>query len=120
MEDGRLAGEHEAPNCSDDLKTTNLYPRTTGLPMVIWVRPSYGAPHEVRIKVMMAHGQQMDPNNLAVIALRPKPHVVAGRLSTADLRAVTDWLAISEAAVIDHWNAVIDGAELAQRLRRLP
>ena len=66
---------------------TNLYPRTTGLPMVIWVRPSYGAPHDVRIKVMMTRGQQMDPDNLAVVALRPQPHVVAGRLGAADLRA---------------------------------
>ncbi|MBV8737247.1 MAG: hypothetical protein JO007_08315 [Alphaproteobacteria bacterium] len=106
---------------SNDLDLmTNLYPRTTGLPMVIWVGPSYGAPHDVRIKVMMAHGQQMDPNNLAVVALRPTPRVVAGRLSAADLHAVSDWLRLNEAAVIDHWNAVIDGAELVQRLRRLP
>lgn len=116
-----MAGEHESPNSSDDLDLmTNLYPRTTGLPMVIWVGPSYGAPHDVRVKVMMAHGQQMDPNNLAVVALRPKPHVVAGRLSAADLRAVRNWLALNEAAVIDHWNAVIDGAELVQRLLPLP
>jgi hypothetical protein len=116
-----MAGEDEAQTGSGDLDLmTNLYPRTTGLPMVIWVGLSYGAPHDVRIKVMMAHGQQMDPSNLAVVALRPKPHVVAGRLSTADLRAVKDWLALNEAAVVDHWNAVIDGAELALRLRRLP
>jgi hypothetical protein len=99
---------------------TNLYPRTTGLPMVIWVGPSYGAPHDVRIKVMMTHGQQMDPGNLAVVALRPRPHVVAGWLSAADLRAVRQWLALNEAAVLDHWNAIIDGVELAQRLRPLP
>jgi hypothetical protein len=35
---------------------TNLYPATTGLPMVVWVGPSYGARHDVRIKVAMAHG----------------------------------------------------------------
>lgn len=115
-----MAGEQESPNGNDDLDlVTNLYPRTTGLPMVIWVGPSYSAPHDVRIMVMMVHGQQMDPNNLAVVALRPKPHVVAGRLSIADLRAVTEWLALNEAAVIEHWNAVIDGAELAQRLQKL-
>jgi hypothetical protein len=41
----------------------------------------------------------MDPNNLAVVALRPKPHIVAGRLSGADLRAVADWLALNEAVL---------------------
>jgi hypothetical protein len=116
-----MAGEHGSPEDDADLDLmTNLYPRTTGLPMVIWVGPSYGARADVRIKVMMADGQQMDPNNLAVVAVRPTPHVVAGRLSATDLRAVTNWLALNEAAVIDHWNAVIDGAELVQRLRRLP
>ena len=40
---------------------TNLFPATSGLPMVVWVGPSYGAPHDVRIKVMQAHGTRMDP-----------------------------------------------------------
>jgi hypothetical protein len=99
---------------------TNLYPRTTGLPMVIWVGPSYGAPHDVRIKVMQTHGTQMDPGNLAVVALRPQPYVVAGRLDTADLALVSRWLALNQQAVLDHWNALIDGVELGQRLQKLP
>jgi hypothetical protein len=49
---------------------TNLYPASTGLPMVIWVGPSYGAPHDARIEVMQAHGTRMDPSNLAVVAVR--------------------------------------------------
>ena len=105
----------------DDLDLmTNLYPRTTGLPMVIWVGPSYGAGHSARIKVMQRHGQQMDPGDLAVVALQPQPHVVAGLLSAADLRLVGQWLALNHDAVLDHCNAVIDGAELGQRLRKLP
>ena len=99
---------------------TNLYPRSTGLPMVIWVGPSYEAPHDVRIKVMQAHGQQMDPGNLAVVALGPAPHVVAGGLNAADPDLVSRWLRLNEAAVLDHWNALIDGIELGRRLRRLP
>ena len=99
---------------------TNLYPRSTGLPMVIWVRPRYGVPHDVRVKVSMAHGQRMDPGNLAVVALRPRPpRVVAGQLSAADLRAVAQWIELNEAVIMDHWNELIDGAQLVQRLRPL-
>jgi len=98
----------------------NLYPRTTGLPMVIWVGPSYGVGHGARIKVMQRHGQQMDPSDLAVVALQPQPHVVEGHLSAADLRRVAQWLALNHDAVLDHWNALIDGVELGQRLRQLP
>jgi hypothetical protein len=115
MADGTMKG------AVDDLELmTNLYPRTTGLPMVIWVEPSYGTPHDVRIKVMQRHGQQMDSGDLAIVGLRPQPHVVAGRLSSADLRLIGEWLALNETAVLEHWNAAIDGVELAQRLRKLP
>jgi hypothetical protein len=99
---------------------TNLFPVTTGLPMVIWVGPSYGARHDVRIKVMMAHGTRMDPGNLAVVAVCPTPQVVAGQLSAADLRAVSRWIALNEAAILDRWNGLIDGAQLVQRLQPLP
>jgi len=99
---------------------TNLYPVSTGLPMVIWVGPRYGVGHAVRIKVSMAHGQRMDPGNLAVVALHPHPHVVAGELSSADLRLVSRWIALNESAILDHWNELIDGVGLVQRLQPLP
>jgi hypothetical protein len=42
---------------------------------------------------------------------------VAGRLSAADLRAVTQWIALNERAILDHWNGLTDGAQLGQRLQ---
>jgi hypothetical protein len=98
---------------------TNLYPASTGLPMVIWVGPSYGVGHDVRIKVMQAHGTRMDPHNLAVVAMRPVPRVVAGQLSSADLQAVSQWLALNEPAVLEHWNGLTDGVQLGRQLRPL-
>jgi hypothetical protein len=88
--------------------------------MVIWVGPSYCAPHDARIKVMQAHGTRMDPSNLAVVAVRPVPRVVAGQLSSADFQAVVRWIALNEKAIIDHWNGLTDGVQLGQQLRRLP
>ena len=99
---------------------TNLYPATTGLPMVIWIGPGYGAAHDVRIKVMQTHGVRMDPSDLAVVAVRPAPHLVAGHLLPADLRAVAAWIALNETAILDHWAGSTDGAQLARQLRRLP
>ena len=49
---------------------TNLFPATTGLPMVVWVGPSYGAPHDVRVKVMQAHGTLIVLSSVA--AERPR------------------------------------------------
>jgi hypothetical protein len=105
---------------SDDLDLmTNLYPRTTGLPMVIWVGPRYGARHDVRLKAMQHHGNRMDPGDLAVVALRPNVHVVAGQLSAADLDEIRRWVDLNWDAILAHWEERIDGAELVQRLRRL-
>jgi hypothetical protein len=102
------------------LLMTNLYPASTGLPMVIWVGPRYGARHDVRIKVSMAHGTRMDPGNLAVVAVRPVPRLISGSLSPADLQRVVLWIALNEAAILDHWNGLTDGAMLVRQLRQLP
>jgi hypothetical protein len=72
---------------------TNLYPASTGLPMVIWVRPElWRSSTTCRIKVSMAHGTRTDPRNLATVGVRPTPHLVAGQLPTADLQVVTEWI----------------------------
>src|ERR1700680_2965592 len=86
--------------CMDDVdlfEMANLYPRTTGLPMTVWVSPRGNARHDVRIKVNMIHGNQMNVDDTAVVAVRPSPHVVAGRLSTEDERAVFNWIALNAA-----------------------
>ena len=77
-------------------------------------------PHDVRITVMRVHGTRMDTGNLAVVALLPRPHLVDGQLTAGDLHAVSQWIALNEMAILDHWKGLTDGAEFAQRLRRLP
>jgi hypothetical protein len=106
----RFAGKVMNRELEDELfLRPNLYPRTTGLPMVIWIGPRYGAAHDARIEVSMTHRRRMDPGNLAVVAVGPRTHLVAGRLSATDLRAVSDWMALNEPATLDHWNELIDG-----------
>ncbi len=98
----------------------NLYPQDTGLPMVVWASERGRARHDVRVKVMQAHGDRIDPYNLASVAVRPLPHLVAGQLSASDLRLVSAWIRLNEAALIDYWENRIRTAELLARLQRLP
>jgi hypothetical protein len=98
----------------------NLYPRTTGLPMTVWVSPRGNARHDVRVKVNRTHGNQMNIDNTAVVAVRPAPRVVEGQLSSDDERAVSEWIRLNEAAVIAYWNGDIDTVQLAQALKPLP
>src|SRR5215469_2665502 len=113
--------QQEEKSADVDLFTmTNLYPRRTGLPMTVWVSPRGKARHAARIKVNMTHGPRMTIGNTAVVRLRPVPRVIAGELSAADRQAIFQWIAMNEAALLEHWNGVIDGGDLIERLRPLP
>lgn len=35
-----------------------LVPRRTGLPMVVWITPNEGYPHDCRVKVARQHGDR--------------------------------------------------------------
>ena len=98
----------------------NLFPRTTGLPMTVWVSPRGNARHDVRVKVNTTHGDQMNIGNTAVVGVRPTPHLVAGHLSPDDERVVFEWISMNAAAIVEYWDGRIDTIELGQLLKRLP
>jgi hypothetical protein len=103
---------------SDDLfEMANLYPRETGLPMTVWVSPRGNARHDVRIRVNMAHGNQMNIENTAIVGVRPVPRVIAGRLGQADAQAVFQWVALNTDALVAYWEGRIGTIELAAALR---
>jgi len=106
---------------SDELfEMANLYPRTTGLPMTVWVSLRGNARHDVRVKVNMAHGNQMNIDNTAVVGVRPSPHLITGRLSANDERAVFEWVVLNRDVIVAYWDGDIDTVQLAQALKPLP
>ncbi|MGC2413808.1 MAG: hypothetical protein WA459_14065 [Stellaceae bacterium] len=118
--DDPISKEAGATETDELFEMANLYPRTTGLPMTVWVGPRGNARHDVRIKVNMTHGNQMNVDNTAVVGVRPAPHVIAGRLSSEDQRLIFEWVGLNAAAIIGYWDGDIDTAELIQTLQRLP
>jgi len=106
---------------ADELfEMANLFPRTTGLPMTVWVGPRGNARHDGRVKVDMTHGEQMNITNAAVVGVGLTSHVVGGRLSADDQRTVFEWLSLSVAPLIAYWEGRIDTIELGQLLKRIP
>lgn len=108
----------------DDLDTdfflmANLRPKTTGLPMVVWVSERGNARHDVRVKVALQHGDRIDPSRTAVFGVRPTPGLISDYLSASDQRAVSDWIKLNEGAIVEYWDGVIDTAELLVRLKRV-
>lgn len=121
MRSNRSISEEVRDNASDELfEMANLYPRTTGLPMTVWVSPRGNARHDARIKVNMVHGNQMTIDQTAVVAVRPLPHMIAGQLSADDQRVVFTWITLNAVALLAYWAGNIDTLELVQTLKPLP
>jgi hypothetical protein len=105
----------------DDLfEMANLYPRETGLPMTVWVSPRGNARHDVRVKVNIIHGNQMNISNTAVVGVRPTPRVIAGRLTPSDAQAVFQWVTLNTDTLVAYWEGRIGTIELAAALRPIP
>jgi hypothetical protein len=114
-----ISEEAGAIDTDELFEMANLYPRTTGLPMTVWVSPRGHARHDVRIKVNTTHGNQMILDNTVVVGVRPAPHILIGRLSTADQQAVFTWITLNAPTIIAYWDGTIDTAELIQSLKPL-
>jgi hypothetical protein len=108
------------PGADELFEMANLFPRTTGLPMTVWVSPRGNARHDVRVKVNMTHGNQMTISNTAVVGVRPTPHVITGQFSSSDEQAIFEWVALNADALVEYWEGRIDTIQLGQALKRLP
>jgi hypothetical protein len=106
----------------DELDTmVNIVPDDSGLPMTVWVRPRSNERHGPRIKVCTIYGARMFPHDTVSVTLPPAIRAIPpGGLPAADLRAVSDWIRLNEAAITAFWESRISGVELGRRLRRLP
>lgn len=103
----------------DDLyEMANLFPRTTGLPLTIWVSPRGRARHAARIKVSLTPGR-MDIGHTAVVGIRPRPRLIEGDLSPADFELVSRWINLNAAALLDFWNETIDSVEFGVRQKKI-
>ncbi len=96
----------------------NLFPRTTGLPLAVWVSPRGRARHDARIKVSLTPGR-MDIGHTAVVGIRPRPRLIEGELQPVDFDLVSRWIGMNEEALIDFWNETIDSVELGARLKKI-
>jgi hypothetical protein len=95
-------------------------PATTGLPMTVWVSPRGTSRHDIRVKVNLTHGNQMNPSNTAVVGVRPSLHIIAASLPPDDEKAVFQWISLNVAALLAYWEGEIDTIQLGRTLKALP
>ena len=109
-----------APVQEDDFfLMSNLRPKDTGLPMVVWVSHRGHARHDARVKVCRTHGDKLDVDDMAVVGVRPTPTLIEGPLNGESLKLVQKWIALTEATLIGYWEGRMDTFEMIQSLKRI-
>lgn len=103
----------------DFFDMSNLRPKHTGLPMVVWVSHRGRARHDARVKVCRTPGDRIDIDDMAVVGIRPTPALIEGPLDAASLKLVQKWIALNEATLIGYWDGDLDTVEMLQRLQRI-
>ena len=98
---------------------SNLRPKHTGLPMVVWVSNRGNARHDARVKVCRKPGDRIDVNDMAVVGIRPTPTLIEGSLDNASLKLVQDWIRLNEATLISYWNSELDSFDLGLALKKI-
>jgi hypothetical protein len=94
----------------DDLFTmSNLSPKRTGLPFVVWISPRDGAQHDVRVKI--SRSPRATPGEFISVTVRPTVAVVNGVLSNHELALLRKWIELNREVLVKFWEGEIEYTE---------
>ena len=97
---------------------SNLGPKRTGLPFMVWISPRGGARHDVRVKV--SRSPKVKPGEFITVSVRPTVEVLYGELRPAELQQLAQWIELNKEAIVKFWDGEIeDTPELLEQLRSL-
>ena len=82
----------------------NVGPRTTGLPMVVYVSPKY-APHGPRIKFSQHYGEKLRMGEWFYMTVEDEPRFMgnSGDIKVRDLARVAEFIRINKGALLKYW-----------------
>ena len=104
---------------NEPYEISNLFPRITGLPKTIRVRPKGGAGHDARVEVAAEGGNRVVPETMAVMGIRPEPRLIEGRLDGWNLALASEWITLNGEALVAVRDRTNSGTELGQRLQMI-
>lgn len=94
----------------EDLFTmSNLSPKTTGLPFVVWISPKAGARHDVRVKV--SPGPRAKPGEFVTVTVRPQVAIVGGKLSARQFALLRKWVELNRDVLVKFWEGDLEYTE---------
>jgi hypothetical protein len=97
---------------------SNLSPKRTGLPFVVWVSPQGTAKHDVRVKV--SPNAKAMPGEFATVSVRPDVVVLEGVVSPQQLRLLRKWIELNRDVLVRFWGGEIEYTEdMLEQLRSI-
>lgn len=108
------------PTTDHLFEMSNLRPRRTGLPMIIWLLIKTGKEkHGPRIKVQTIHGRKAKPEKMVSVSISSKPEIKAGKgLSNQDFKLVSNFIKRFKDDLLKFWNDEIDMEDLLEILKK--
>src|SRR4051794_3235306 len=95
---------------------SNLHPRTTGLPFVVWIAVNDGS-DDVHVKI--TPGPQARPDQFVSVAIGRDVKAIRGEMNESDLDLLRQWVRLNRDVILRYWNADIDTAEAIATLRSI-
>lgn len=99
------------PNLSSNLFfMTNLRPKRTGLPFVVYVSPKGNVAHGPRIKVSNKYGEKASEGDLFTITIEDQPQVIGEStgLNRRDVQMAKKWVRVNKDELLKIWEDDID------------
>jgi hypothetical protein len=99
---------------------SNLSPKKTGLPFVVWISPRGNTRHDLRVKVSRSPSAM--PEEFVTVAVReirsaggavrPEIRIAGGAyLPTSDFNLLKRWIELNQEALVRFWNGDIEYTE---------
>ena len=93
---------------------------STNLPFFVWVRPSMGARHGVRVGV--SHDWNAGQTDMVLVAIAPDVRVVRGEMTNSDLALLRRWVDLNRDMIVNYWNSeeIVYSKDVFEAVKRLP
>ena len=96
----------------------SLSPKTTGLPMAIYVSAKGNSKYFARIKASSKRSDKLKQDSLFTITISEEPAVIGEirDLTTKDIEQLVSFVVKNRKALLEYWNEEIDTAELIKKI----
>ena len=88
---------------------SNLSPKRTGLPFVVWISPKGAARHDARVKV--SQGPKAHPDEFVSVAIRPAVRIVDGTMPGHQFDLLKRWIELNRDVLLRFWDGRIEYTE---------